>query len=274
MDFAEEWGEEVEGWSRDTKIDEAKEALESELFARRPREVFYGRQIGVLFEDRFFHWITHKSLSELVEEDQIKSEKVDLEQGKEIRFYWSRKNRYWKRQVQEARKVVIAYSRTEFTRGIGRHAEMLFTAGLATVGFTVAAENVRSYKGVAWVETGHDLDRVFERDGIVYGTEIKNTLDYIELEELEIKLKMCSRLGLKPLFIMRMAPKTYIEKVRQARGFSLIFKWQLYPYGHDRFARKVRDTFGLPVDSPQAIEHGTAQRFLRWHLKAVRSQRE
>lgn len=85
---------------------------------------------------------------------------------------------------------------------------------------------------------------------------------------------MCSKLGLKPLFIMRMAPKTYIEKVRQAGGFSLIFKWQLYPFGHDWFARKVRDMFGLPVDSPQGIEHGTVQRFLRWHLKAVGSPQE
>ena len=126
-------------------------------------------------------------------------------------------------------------------------------------------ENVRLYKGVEWTETGHDLDRVFERDDVAYGTEIKNSLDYITREELRIKVRMCNKLGMKPLFIMRMAPKSYIEEVRLAGGYSLIFEWQLYPHGHEGLGRRVREKFGLKVDSPRAIERGTIQRFLNWH---------
>ncbi|MFQ5882263.1 MAG: hypothetical protein ACE5I9_07295, partial [Candidatus Methylomirabilales bacterium] len=165
------------------------------------------------------------------------------------------------------KSLCLAYSRTEFGRAMGHHAEMLFTAAFATVGFIPTAENVREYKGSKWVETGHNLDRIFERDGVAYGTEIKNTLEYIEREELEIKLRMCEKLVVKPLFIIRMAPKSYIEMVRQAGGFSLIFKWQLYPFGQEGLARRVRERFGLPVGCPQAIGQGTVGRFWKWHMK-------
>src|SRR5262249_42753623 len=116
----------------------------------------------------------------------------------------------------------------------------------------------------------HDLDRVFVRDGIPYGVEIKNTLDYIERQELELKIQLCQTLELRPLFIVRMAPASYIERVRLAGGFTLIFKNQLYPQGSEAFAVRIREELGLPVGCPAAIETGTIQRFLVWHQKGLK----
>ncbi|MFQ5882734.1 MAG: hypothetical protein ACE5I9_09740 [Candidatus Methylomirabilales bacterium] len=110
-DFDDNWEyeyeEELEEWPRDTKIDEAKEVLLAELFERRPKEVFFGRQVAVRFEARFFHWITVKALNEMAEEGKIESKEVEFEGAKKIRFYWSKKNRYWKRQTQNARKLIL-----------------------------------------------------------------------------------------------------------------------------------------------------------------------
>jgi hypothetical protein len=142
----------------------------------------------------------------------------------------------------------------------------MFDAALPKVGFIPAAANVKQYRGRTWTKTGHDLDRVFERDGIHYGAEIKNTLRYIDREELEVKLEMCRELELVPLFIMRMAPKSYIDMINRQGGYALIFEWQLYPHGYSDLGRLVRDKLGLPVDSPAAIEVGTLQRFLKWHI--------
>jgi hypothetical protein len=165
------------------------------------------------------------------------------------------------------RALIERYSTQTFVRALGNQAEMMFDAALPTVGFMPKAKNVSSWSGRTWEETDHDLDRVYERDGVAYGAEMKNTLDYIERKELEIKLAMRTHLGLKPLFTVRMLPKNYIEMVRAAGGFSLIFKWQLYPYGHADFAREVRQQLELPVDCPQTIKEGTVRRFLNWHLK-------
>ena len=252
---------------RDTKIDEAKEVLMGELFEQSPEQVYYGRQVEVLFERRFFHWITARALGELAGSGRINSTEMVLEGATRVRFYWSTRNRYWRRKAQAARKLILEYSESSFCRGLGRHAETMFTAAFASEGFMPKAEDVRSYNDVRWDETGHELDRVFERDGISYGAEIKNSLDYIPHEELRIKVRMCKKFGVRPLFIVRWAPKSYIEEVRQAGGFSLLFEWQLYPYGHEELARRVRERFGLKVDCPRRIERGTVQRFLNWHLR-------
>ena len=145
----------------------------------------------------------------------------------------------------------------------------MFDAALASVGFLPTARKVRTYAGRVWAATEHDLDRVFERDGVAYGAEIKNTLKYIPRDELTVKLRMCKYLGLRPLFIVRMAAKSYIHEVRLEGGFTLVFKFQLYPFGQKPFADTVREALRLPVDCPARIADGTVQRFLKWHLKTL-----
>ena len=84
---------------------------------------------------------------------------------------------------------------------------------------------------------------MFEYDGVLYGVEVKNTLDYIPVEELNVKLEMCDFLGFKPLFIMRYAPKSYMKKIIDAGETSL----------------------GLKVDCPTRIADGTMERLVKAH---------
>jgi len=102
---------------------------------------------------------------------------------------------------------------------------------------------------------------------VLYGVEVKNALSYVDRVELLAKIEMCKFLSLRPLFIMRMAPTNYIELVRTAGGFTLVFEWQLYPYGQEQLAYRVKERLGLKVDCPQGIADGTMQRLLNWHLK-------
>jgi hypothetical protein len=146
----------------------------------------------------------------------------------------------------------------------------MFDAALPTIGFMPKARDVRQYQGRISTRTGRNLDRVFEKDGLIYGTEIKNKLEYIERDELKDKLGICHDLALIPLFIMRMAPKSYLEEVRKLGGFTLIFKYQLYPHGNVEFAKRVSKELELPVDSAKAIEEGTLLRLLNWHEKRKR----
>jgi hypothetical protein len=61
---------------RDHKVDEVKLELMATLFDKSPQSVFYERQIQVLYEDKFFHWITGKALHELSDERSIKTMKL------------------------------------------------------------------------------------------------------------------------------------------------------------------------------------------------------
>lgn len=120
-----------------------------------------------------------------------------------------------------------------------------------------------------WTGSGHDIDFIFERDNEAYGVEVKNTLRYMDYEEFGIKIGMCKGLGLKPVFAVRMMPKTWIEEVRRAGGFALIMKYQLYLWAHRELARRVRTELRLPVDAPRALADGTMERFVRWHLQGL-----
>ena len=88
----------------------------------------------------------------------------------------------------------------------------------------------------------------------------------MKYDELQTKLKMCSALGIKPVFVARMMPKSWIKEIVDAGGFALILKYQLYPVSHRELAKKVKAELGLPIDSPKALEEGTMDRFVRWHI--------
>jgi len=235
------------------------------LFDELPETVFYESQLAVRFESDFFHWVTVRALKELRESGRIETSLHELTPNTQLRFYFNRRFRYWKRKAEEVRKLVLSFSDQAFTRSLGVQGELLIDAGLPRVGFQPTADTVRSWEGRTWTATNHDLDRVFHRDGINYGTEIKNRLGYIPRDEFETKLRMCQALNLVPLFIARMMPRTYIEEVRQAGGFSLIMKHQFYPISHRALADRVRKELELPVDCPIRLQDSTLQRFLKWH---------
>jgi hypothetical protein len=254
---------------RDAVVDEAKKTL-IDFFSERTTAVFYQRQLQVIFEGKYFHWITAYALSELVAEGYIAAEALALPNTGSITVYRAKTHRYWRRQASDLVNLVSQFSHDSFTSALGRHGESMFDAALPTAGFMPTARETRFYKDQKWTETEHDLDRIFERDGIAYGAEIKNTLSYIDREELDVKIQMCKHLGLRPLFIVRMAPKNYVNEVWKQGGYTLIFKYQLYPHGQKAFADRVKGALELPVDSPARIADGTVQRFVNWHERTLR----
>lgn len=266
---SDDWPDGGEGqfiqWPRDPRLDPAKADL-AEWFKRNPTGVFYGRQIEVIFEKQYFHWITHKALKELTNESNalIESEIRTTEGGNKLRIYWSKRNRYYRRAAQELVRQVDAHSIPDITKAIGHHAETLFGFAAAREGFAVDGPAIRAYQGKEWPLTEHDLDWIFSRDGVGWGVEIKNTWAYIDKQEMEIKIQMCLHLGIKPLFIMRWAPKSYIEIIRQAGGFGLVFESQYFPIGHTDAVEQLK-ALSLPVISPMIVPPGVFRRFAKWH---------
>jgi hypothetical protein len=162
-------------------------------------------------------------------------------------------------------ELLNRYSDPNVGAALGLNAEFLTLDGFARHRFLMLGRNTRELDGRVWTRSNHDLDFIFERDGVRYGVEVKNRLQYIEHEELETKIRLSQYLGLRPVFAVRMLPRTWVWEVGQAGGFSLVMKYQLYPWTHRELAREVRETLGLPVDAPRALQDGTMQRFLKWH---------
>jgi hypothetical protein len=253
---------EVVEYRRDEKIDEAKTFILAFL-TENAGDVFYERQLAIIFESKFFHWITVKALIELVNDGSICSEMLELAPQVPIRFFRMKTNRYWKRQASKIVKLVRLFSDAEFAHAIGLQGELLVDAALPLAGFTPIGRNANSFREKAWLASGHDLDRIVERQGAFYGVEIKNTLPYIDRNEFRIKLQMCAFLDLKPLFISRMAPKNYTYEMIRAGGLSWILGTQHYPFGHTALANRVSRELRLPVACRARIPDGDIARLIK-----------
>ncbi len=240
-----------------------------ELYENNKESVYYIRQLQVKFEKKYFHWITNNALIELYKTGYLKDLRIPKEKGTPSRFFMHCTKRYAKRKIRELEKIIEEYSQDYITRSCGHRAEDLFCKAFALRGFVPVAEKVREYNSTKWEKTGHDLDFVFKRDNIEYGCEVKNTLGYIEKEELDIKLEMCSFWKIKPLFIMRYAPKTYNNIINRHGGFALLYKAQIYELSQEKLVKKIQDNIGLPVVCPKAIPAGIIDRFEKWHIKSL-----
>lgn len=238
-----------------------------EFFERNPEEVFFSRQLEVQNEHKYFHWITNRAVRELESTGDIRSEWRKLTTGTSLKLVWHKGYRYYKRSASKLVALVEEYSSPLIGAALGLHAEMLVLEGFAKARFLMKGRNTREYEGNVWNVSEHDLDFIFERDEVAYGIEVKNTLGYMDYKEFLIKIRLCQNLGIRPVFVVRMLPKSWINELNVAGGFALILKYQLYPWSHHQLARKVARELKLPVDAPRAIEDGTMARFLRWHEK-------
>lgn len=190
-----------------------------EFFGARTTEVFYLRQIQLLFEKQSYHWVTSRALQELVESRAVRQELRPLQATGEgqINFLFHPSARYTRRLIVRKVGLIRRFSQEALGRACGRQAEMLFSRTLMTKGFRFVAENARAYRGVEWSRTGHDLDFIVERDGVGYGCEVKNRFEYIDSDEMRTKILMCQHLGIRPPFIVRGAPNSYIYEAQIAQ---------------------------------------------------------
>ena len=184
-----------------------------ELYEEDRESVYYIRQLQVKFEKKYYHWITNNAILGLHKIGYLKDVRIPKERGTSTRFFIHKANRYARRTINRIEKIIEEYSQDRITRSCGHRAEDLFCKALAMRRFMPTASKVKEYHGKKWEKTGHDLDFVFNRDGVAYGCEIKNTLGYIDKEELEVKPGMCAYFGIRPLFIMRYSPKTYNKMI-------------------------------------------------------------
>lgn len=154
MDYDDLYEEELQ---RPPDPVEEKAIDELRIFFEANREVFSSRQIEVMFENKYFHWITHRALSILAQEGFIRLESAVLSYGAPINFVWHRSNRYNRRQIKEIMRFVERYSQQEFTAALGNTAELLVSDGFSRFGFVQCGRETRKFQGREWIKSEHNL---------------------------------------------------------------------------------------------------------------------
>ena len=255
--------------ANDPKVLLARGDLLKFFRAHRTR-VFYTKQVEILFEKPYFHWVTNRALHSLIEDGDVRTESASLATGAPIKLLWHKSFRHYKRAAARVVELVDQYSDPQFGHLLGYTGEMLTQEAFARGQFKWLAREVREWNGKRWDETNHNLDFLFERDSQLYGVEIKNALSYMDDSEWAIKTRIAQHLGASPIFVVRMAPKTWINDLQKVGGFTLVLKWHLYPRSHVELARAVKAELELPVDTPPRLLDSTVQRLVNWHEARLR----
>ena len=235
-----DWEDEGQGERAPDPIEvDALEEL-TDFFELNRQHVYFSRQLEVQFERQYFHWITNRALRDLESRGNILSERRRLASGGTVKLVWHKGYRYYKREAARVVELVNEYSDPNIGAALGLQGEAMVLEGFARIEFVMKGRNTNSYQGRNWVETGHDLDFIFERDGRGYGVEVKNTLGYMDRIEFETKIRLCRSLGVRPVFAVRMLPKSWMNDLIISGGFGLILKYQLYPWAHRDGQRRAR----------------------------------
>lgn len=58
-------------------------------FVDHPSEVFYNRQLEVVFENEYFHWVTNRALRGLIAENAVTMEARKWGIGSEMKLVWN-----------------------------------------------------------------------------------------------------------------------------------------------------------------------------------------
>lgn len=255
---------------RDPALDPAIDRLRA-VFDSSSDRLFYSTQLETFLEREFFHWVAGRALLEMATAGSIQRTTTEVV-GNPVNFYAHKRHRYWQREHKRMIAVLEQVFDSEFSHAIGRHGELMFDAAFGRAGVRAEAQNTKTWNGITWDKSNHNLDRIYTLDGLAYGAEIKNTQAYISRSELRTKIELCHHLGVIPLFIMRFAPKSYTYEVVKAGGFVLLFEEQMYPWGHSNLLREARSVLGLKVGSPKDVKEGDIQRFFKWHTKRTQGR--
>ena len=233
-------------------------------FEDHPETVFYSRQLEVLFEYEYFHWVTNRALNRLVREGRILSEVRPLSIGSSVKLLWNRRFRFYKRAANEVASLVDRYSAAASEGALGLQGEAMVLGAFARREFVLKGEERRDFKDRRWERTAQDIDFIFERRERAFGIEVKNTLGYLDFDEFSTKIQLCQHIGVTPVFAVRALPRSWANALIMCGGYAMIMRYQFYPWTQRELAHEIQERLGLPVDAPRRIADGTMQRFENW----------
>jgi len=229
-----------------------------------PDSPYHKKQIEVLFESKYQHWVTDRAISVLIQEGFLRERIIQLPTI-ELNFVYRYNLRNIARAMRKRAQIVRRYSDPSISKGTGDQAEFWCLYLLRSNLFNIVGRNTKEYDGTIWTKTGHDLDFIVEKDGIVYGIEVKNWFPYLDDDLFDIKLEICAHFGIRPLFFFRMASYDQIEKADNQGGRILIFKSKIFPPGNEQLVRNIWNMMRLPVSTWSDVPAPIIRNLLAYH---------
>lgn len=235
-----------------------------------PDSPYHRKQIEVLFESKYQHWVTDRAVTSLVEEGFLRERPYQLPDF-ELSFVYRYNLRRIAMAIRKRVGITRRYSDISVSRATGGQAEFWALHLFKSNSFSIADRNTREYQGIVWTKTGHDLDFIIEKDGIAYGVEVKNKFPYVDDDLYDTKLDICMHLRLKPLFFFRMASYLQIKKAKKQGGRVIVFKSKIFPPGNEQLVNEIWNKMRLPVSIWRDVPQPITRSLITYHEKVKRT---
>ena len=255
----------------DPKTQQVKRLIIEKL-GQEPKRVYFQRQLEVIYEKQFFHWVTDRAIKELQEEGKIIVDFYPIPVGTyrdAVKMITSKSNRYYKREATRIGELVTQYSNPRVTQDTGLWGQELFKVAYGRYGFHLIAEDVNEFRGERWLASDKNIDFIVEKKGHYFGCEVKNTLGYMDKREWMEKLRMCKFFGVVPVFILRYSPTVWNYEIFKSGGLVQLFEAQVFSPGRAELVNQLRDVLELPVMVSRKIPSSIMDRFEKLLEKRV-----
>ncbi len=255
-------------YEEDSKVQQAVKALREWFNEKGEDGIAYTRQLAVIHEDQFFHWITYHAIQYLHEEGFLMRHHRKWGPKKSLDFYYTEQTKYRKRKEDNIFEIVRTLRDNSHSIG-GRGEEVVEMTMGRIRGMNFIGKEVKSYKDREWSKTGEDLDFIYEHNGNGIGIEVKNRLSYPDPSTVQSTIKICKYLGLKPVFIARMIPYPRQKELNKHKGFALRFKQLILPNHLKDLDESIDNYMDLPVHTGLTLPGRSKEIFIENFLERI-----
>lgn len=158
---------------------------------------------------------------------------------------------------------------------MGHYAELLWWRAFKRNGWILYPDTeegpfaVNTYGGRR-ASTNNDIDFIAEKDGILYGVEIKNGLVYPD--DLFWKFLVASELDTIPLFIARWLNPAHVPLIKELGGEPIVYRDAIYSITYGQFIEEARKLLGVHIMTLDEVDDNYFIRKVEIVYNAVKSQ--
>ena len=264
----------------DQRQDEAKAAILS-LFDSQNLKVAYDREIRYRLESQFPHDVTGKAIRQLERDGDIARTGLPGRRGSAdlpIQFYKRSQSNYNDLIPVIRKKLELSAFIIGVANEMGRHAESAWWRAFKRNNWVLypASEDIplgiHQYQDRR-ASTDHDIDFIAEKDGIRYGVEVKNGLNYPD--DLYWKFSVAVELGTIPLIIARWLNPGQVPEIRALGGSGpILYKDAMYSTTYNLMITDIRETLGAPIQARDEVADEYFARKIDPVHKATQTQLE
>lgn len=142
------------------------------------------------------------------------------------------------------RKMELSTFIFELSSPAGFHAQYLWRDLFIDLGYSIEAEDTNEFKGRK-ASIGGDIDFIAKKDGIFFGVEVKNSLEYPN--DLGKKVQIAIELGTLPVMIVRRVTWEVYQNLKKYGVLTKIYETSIFPQTYEQVIVQCKETLGLPV---------------------------